>query len=100
MTWRSCDLRHTAICLDESVMDDPDSIGQLRRPPLAERSVADCRLDQPKEPSPLRIATWNVNSIRQRLPHLLAYLKEVQPDVLCLQEIKCLAEQFPRMKIG
>ena len=47
----------------------------------------------------MRIATWNVNSIRQRLPHLLAYLKEVQPDVLCLQEIKCLDEQFPRMEV-
>ena len=47
----------------------------------------------------MRIATWNVNSVRQRLPHLLAYLKEVQPDVLCLQEIKCLDEQFPRMEI-
>jgi len=47
----------------------------------------------------LRIATWNVNSVRQRLPHLLAYLKEVQPDVLCLQEIKCLDEQFPRLEV-
>jgi hypothetical protein len=42
------------------------------------------KLEDPR----LRIATWNVNSVRQRLPHLLAYLKEVQPDVLCLQEIK------------
>jgi exodeoxyribonuclease-3 len=47
----------------------------------------------------LRIATWNVNSIRQRLPHLLDYLKETSPDVLCLQEIKCLDDQFPRMEI-
>jgi exodeoxyribonuclease-3 len=47
----------------------------------------------------LRIATWNVNSVRQRLPHLLAYLKEMSPDVLCLQEIKCLDEQFPRLEI-
>jgi len=47
----------------------------------------------------LRIATWNVNSVRQRLPHLLAYLKEVSPDALCLQEIKCLDEQFPRLEI-
>ena len=47
----------------------------------------------------MRIATWNVNSVRQRLPHLLAYLKEVQPDVLCLQEIKCLDEQFPKLEI-
>jgi exodeoxyribonuclease III len=47
----------------------------------------------------LRIATWNVNSVRQRLPHLLAYLKEASPDALCLQEIKCLDDQFPRMEI-
>ena len=48
----------------------------------------------------MRIATWNVNSVRQRLPHLLDYLKEVSPDALCLQEIKCLDEQFPRLEIG
>ena len=48
----------------------------------------------------MRIATWNVNSVRQRLQHLVAYLKEVQPDVLCLQEIMCLDEQFPKLEIG
>ena len=47
----------------------------------------------------LRIATWNVNSIRQRLNHLLHYLKTVAPDVLCLQEIKCVDEAFPRLEI-
>jgi exodeoxyribonuclease-3 len=47
----------------------------------------------------LRIATWNVNSVRQRIEPLLAYLREVQPDVLCLQELKCLEEQFPRMEV-
>ena len=47
----------------------------------------------------MRIATWNVNSVRQRLPHLLDYLKEVGPDALCLQEIKCLDEQFPRLEV-
>jgi exodeoxyribonuclease-3 len=47
----------------------------------------------------LRIATWNVNSVRQRTEHLLGYLKEVQPDVLCLQEIKCQDEAFPRLEI-
>ena len=47
----------------------------------------------------MRIATWNVNSVRQRLPHLLDYLAEVQPDALCLQEIKCLDEAFPRAEI-
>ncbi len=47
----------------------------------------------------MRIATWNVNSVRQRLDHLLGYLKEQQPDVLCLQEIKCQDEAFPRAEI-
>lgn len=47
----------------------------------------------------LRIATWNVNSIRQRLGHLLAYLKEVNPDAVCLQETKCQNEAFPRAEI-
>jgi exodeoxyribonuclease-3 len=47
----------------------------------------------------MRIATWNVNSVRLRLPHLLTYLREVEPDVLCLQEIKCLDEQFPTLEV-
>ncbi|MBV8441761.1 MAG: endonuclease/exonuclease/phosphatase family protein, partial [Hyphomicrobiales bacterium] len=47
----------------------------------------------------MRIATWNVNSVRQRISHLLAYLKEASPDALCLQEIKCLDEQFPRLEV-
>src|ERR1700752_3064781 len=42
------------------------------------------------------IATWNVNSIRQRLDHLQAWLKERQPDIVCLQEIKCVDDAFPR----
>jgi exodeoxyribonuclease-3 len=44
----------------------------------------------------MRIATWNVNSIRQRLDCLQAWLKERQPDIVCLQEIKCTDEAFPR----
>src|SRR5579872_2992265 len=47
----------------------------------------------------MRVATWNVNSIRQRLDHLLAWLQERSPDVVCLQEIKCLDEAFPREPI-
>jgi exodeoxyribonuclease-3 len=42
-----------------------------------------------------KIATWNVNSIKARLPHVLEWLKAAEPDVLCLQEIKCIAENFP-----
>ena len=44
----------------------------------------------------MRIATFNVNSIRARLARVVRWLERQQPDVLCLQEIKCLDEQFPR----
>ena len=47
----------------------------------------------------MKIVTWNINSIRARLDRLLEYLKTRQPDVLCLQELKCTAEQFPRLEI-
>jgi hypothetical protein len=36
----------------------------------------------------MKIATWNVNSVRSRLDRLLAWLQKAQPDVLCLQELK------------
>jgi exodeoxyribonuclease-3 len=54
---------------------------------------------RPKGRPALIIATWNVNSVRQRLPHLLDYLKEAAPDAVCLQEIKCVDEAFPREEI-
>jgi exodeoxyribonuclease III len=47
----------------------------------------------------VKIASWNVNSVKVRLPHLLDYLKSAQPDVLCLQEIKCPAEDFPQLEV-
>jgi exodeoxyribonuclease-3 len=47
----------------------------------------------------MRIATWNVNSVRQRLDNLLTWLKERQPDIVCLQEIKCVDDAFPREAI-
>ena len=43
----------------------------------------------------LRIATWNINSVRARIDQLKHFLSEFQPDVCCLQEIKCQTEQFP-----
>ena len=44
----------------------------------------------------MKIASWNVNSIRARLEPALAWLNQAKPDVVCLQEIKCLDENFPR----
>ncbi|MGE0228177.1 MAG: exodeoxyribonuclease III [Dehalococcoidia bacterium] len=45
----------------------------------------------------MRIATWNVNSIKQRLPRLLPWLDERQPDVVCLQETKVTDEVFAQL---
>jgi exodeoxyribonuclease III len=47
----------------------------------------------------VKIATWNVNSVRQRTEHLLRYLRDAKPDVLCLQELKCVEEAFPHMEV-
>jgi exodeoxyribonuclease-3 len=43
----------------------------------------------------MRIATWNINSVNQRVPNLIAWLKAREPDVVCLQEIKCMDDGFP-----
>src|SRR5262245_44639951 len=43
----------------------------------------------------MRIATYNVNSIRVRLDVVIAWLEKHQPDVLCIQETKCQDELFP-----
>ena len=44
----------------------------------------------------MKLTTWNVNSIRQRLPRVLAWVAANRPDVLCLQETKVVDEDFPR----
>lgn len=44
----------------------------------------------------MKLATWNVNSVRARLPRLLDWLRAWQPDILCLQETKVEDEAFPR----
>ena len=48
----------------------------------------------------VKIATWNVNSVKARLAHLLAWLEEAKPDVLCLQEIKCPTADFPALELS
>ncbi len=44
---------------------------------------------------PKRIVTWNINSVRLRLPIVLQLIEDLNPDVVCLQEIKCMNDQFP-----
>jgi exodeoxyribonuclease-3 len=47
----------------------------------------------------VKLATWNVNSIRKRLPNLLAWLDEAKPDLVALQELKCETAQLPRAEL-
>jgi exodeoxyribonuclease-3 len=43
----------------------------------------------------LRVASWNINSVRPRTEHVARFIAEAAPDVLCLQEIKCRNGEFP-----
>ena len=44
----------------------------------------------------MKIATWNVNSIKVRIPHLMEWVKQADPDVVLLQELKTTEDQFPQ----
>jgi len=46
----------------------------------------------------MKIATFNVNSVKARLPNVLDWLRTADPDVVCLQEIKCIDDAFPRLE--
>ena len=46
---------------------------------------------------PVRVATWNVNSVKQRVGRLLPWLEERSPDVVCLQETKLTDEAFAEL---
>jgi exodeoxyribonuclease-3 len=47
----------------------------------------------------MKIATFNINNVNRRLPNLLRWLKQAQPDVLCLQELKATDQEFPAAAI-
>lgn len=47
----------------------------------------------------MKIASFNINGVKARLPRLLEWLKETAPDVACLQELKSIDENFPRLEI-
>ncbi|MEO9615788.1 MAG: exodeoxyribonuclease III [Nitratireductor sp.] len=47
----------------------------------------------------MKIATWNINGVKARIDNLLVWLKDSQPDIACLQEIKSVDELFPRADI-
>ena len=47
----------------------------------------------------MKFATYNINSINARIQNLISWLKSAQPDVVLLQEIKCLENDFPWLEI-
>jgi exodeoxyribonuclease-3 len=47
----------------------------------------------------IKLATWNVNSVKARLGHLTQWLETTKPDIVCLQELKCQAEDFPALEV-
>ena len=47
----------------------------------------------------MKLTTWNVNSLRARLTHVIDFLRQHEPDVLCLQETKVADELFPRAEL-
>ena len=47
----------------------------------------------------MKIATWNINSIKVRLPAVTQYIQETSPDILALQETKSQDENFPKAEI-
>jgi exodeoxyribonuclease III len=53
-----------------------------------------------REPPSVKIATYNINNINRRLDGLLVWLKESKPDIVCLQELKVLTEDFPEEAIA
>lgn len=46
-----------------------------------------------------KLVAWNVNSVKARLERLTAFLEKERPDVVCLQELKCIDEHFPTQQI-
>ena len=49
--------------------------------------------------STISVATWNVNSLKQRVDHLVNWTRATQPDVILLQELKCIEDNFPRLEV-
>src|SRR5438045_9020354 len=47
----------------------------------------------------MKIASWNINSLRKRQDRLFAWLDATKPDIVCLQETKCMDEQFPALAL-
>jgi exodeoxyribonuclease-3 len=57
------------------------------------------RRPRPQRRERLAVATYNINNVRRRLGNLLSWLARAEPDIVCLQELKCPDRDFPRAEI-
>jgi exodeoxyribonuclease-3 len=57
-------------------------------------------LCSPRKPRAVKIATFNVNGVNGRLPILLRWLAEREPDIVCLRELKAPEDRFPEVAIS
>src|SRR5262245_60149877 len=55
--------------------------------------------EQPRRSISMKVVTWNINGMRARLGNLTHWLGESAPDIVCLQEIKTVDDQFPRAEV-
>ena len=90
----------------EATAEAADRRARLRAHPDAERrpgllrSARRGRARAPRGDPGMKLITWNVNSVRQRLARLLALLERHEPDVVCLQETKVEDADFPTMEVS
>src|SRR5260370_36326195 len=82
-------------CRSPETSRPPPASGHLPSPgPRADAPAVRTERDNPATVGPGRVATWNVNSAKQRVPRLLPWLDQRQPDVVCLQETKLTDDAF------
>src|SRR5262249_36993435 len=110
MTWNSSatasscwSTRPRSICwpgprsTSSRIWSAPPSRCATRTRPRPAAAAAPSPSDPPRQL--LRIATWNVNSVRSRIGQLTSWLRAGKPDIVLLQELKCVADGFPRLEI-
>src|SRR5207253_6561608 len=76
-----------------SASNEGAPVPSTTRPPRMTRSAAMARRLRRR----MRVATWNVNSLKARLPRVEEWLQYAHPDVLCLQETKLSDDAFPQL---
>src|SRR5271165_2983936 len=96
--WLSRSHASHAPCEAKDIIGRPSSAPtQIRLARCSRRACRVVAARRHRYRSPVRVATWNVNSVKQRLARLLPWLDQREPDVVCLQETKLADEAFDRL---